>query len=200
MNPHLQSIPTAIRRPDKSFCPLTIRTYVFALLVTLGVLFYPPIVQAQTELIPNDKFADDGASWRLAAGASGAANMSVEKVDNESALCIEVQGGGKSEANSETVAMTRVYRLFGEINADANYRISFKAKSQNSRDIVSFISPEKENARVLWRTSIKIEPEWKEFSFPFVSKDSASDVVFGFTRLGDAANKFWFKDVVLTAE
>ena len=94
----------------------------------------------------------------------------------------------------------RVQRLFGEISADARYHVRFKAKAETDAGIVSFISPEKESARVLWRTVLKLDSGWKEFAFDITARDTADQCVFGFARLGGITNKYWFKDIVLTVD
>ncbi len=172
-----------------------------SVLTALGLFFCSPDLRAETELIPNDKFADDGASWTLSLAKEVAARMSVEKADNEPALCIDVEGSGEgSEASPDNIVNARVHRLFGEISAGTQYRISFKAKAEKDISIVSFVSPQKDGARVLWRMDVKLDPEWKEFAYNFTARDTANDCVFGFSRLGNIANKYWFKDVVLTAD
>lgn len=173
-----------------------------ALLVVLGLLCYCSLtLHAGNDAIPNDKFADDGASWKLAVGRDVAAKMSVEKVDNEPALRVEVTvSGDATEANPEEPVNVRVRRPFGEITSGATYRISFQAKAERDAGIVSFISSEKEGARVFWRTGVALDSDWKEFTFSFDARDTGSDCVFGFTRFANTSNKYWFKDIVVTKD
>jgi len=161
----------------------------------LGILFFlSPQLHSQTELIPNDKFSDGGASWKLSTAADAVANMSIEEVDKEPTLLIDV------ENTSDKPVDVRVQRLFGELTADKNYRVSFQAKAQEAVSIIPYIYPENQGARVLWRTEIRLEPDWKEFSFEFKGRDSSNDCVLGFSHLGKLTNKYWFKDVVLTSD
>lgn len=165
------------------------------------MLLCPANLFAGSELIPNDKFADDAISWKLSADKGATAETSVENIDNEPALCVTVTATGEeSDPAPENVVNVRVQRLFGEIAADAKCHVSFKAKAEKDIGIVAFISPEKESARVIWRTDVKLDSGWKEFAFDFTARDTANDCVFGFARLGGGTNKYWFKDIVLTAE
>ncbi len=182
----------------QSFGDLPLRK-VFVISLALLLAIFPTSLRAETELISNDKFSDDGASWKLTSGPKISANMSVEKVDGEAALCVAVDLGGEAEGAKEAV-LVRIQRLFGEINASQNYRISFQVKAEKDADIVAYVSPEKDGARVLWRNQVAAGADWKEYSFTFAGKDSVPDCVFGFARLGTISNKYWFKDIVLSAE
>ena len=164
-----------------------------ALFAGLLMAALPASLPAQSELIPNDKFSDDGASWKLSSGPKISTNMSVEKVDGEPALCVAVDMAGEAEGSKESV-LVRVQRLFGEINSGQNYRITFQAKAEKDVDIVAYVSPEKDGARVLWRNQVAVGADWKEYTFTFSGKDSAPDCAFGFARLGTISNKYWFKD------
>jgi len=88
-------------------------------MAALGLFICSPDLRAENDLIPNDKFADDGASWKLSVGKEVAARMSVEKIDDEPAHCIDVEGSGDgSEATPDNIVNARVHLLFGEISAD----------------------------------------------------------------------------------
>jgi len=154
----------------------------------------PTRALGQTELIANDKFADQGGSWELLQSKNATANLSVEQVDGEPALCVQV------EKTSDDPVDIRAQKLFGEISAGKNYRVSFKIKSQEGDEIVPYIYPKSEGARVLWRTQVKTDGDWKEYTFDFKGKDSANDCVLGFSHLGNVTNKYWFKDVTLTSD
>ena len=185
--------------PPRSFAA-RIRQGLLALVLSAAGML-PADLRAGIELIPNDKFADDGTSWKFFADKGATAEMSVEKVDNEPALCVTVTATDEeSEPSPENVVNVRVQRLFGEISADARYHVRFKAKAETDAGIVSFISPEKESARVLWRTVLKLDSGWKEFAFDITARDTADQCVFGFARLGGITNKYWFKDIVLTVD
>ncbi|CAN5340343.1 hypothetical protein BH09VER1_BH09VER1_27400 [soil metagenome] len=172
-----------------------------ALTFFVGLLLplLPASLHAETELIANDKFSDDGASWKLSNGPKITANMSVEKVDGEQALCVAVDMGGETDGAAEPV-LVRVQRLFGEVAAGKNYRVSFKAKAEKDVNIVAYVSPETDGARVLWRNEIAVGADWKEYSFTFTGRDSAPDGAFGFARLGAMTNRYWFKDIVLSED
>ena len=169
-------------------------------LAVLGLLFFSATTRAGNELIPNDKFADDGTSWKPNFAKGLDARISVEKVDGEPALCVEVSSDNESEPTPENVPLARIERIFGEISTGTAYHINFKAKADKDASIVSFVSPDKEGARVLWRMDVKLDSEWREFTYNYTGSDTASNCVFGFSRLGNSTNKFWFKDVVLTAD
>ncbi len=171
-----------------------IKTPLLALLLLAAVAAR---LGAQTELIPNDKFADDGASWSLKVPPEASASESIVDDGGEKALCIDVQ---ESPQDQKTPPDIRVQRLFGEISSEKNYRISFQAKASEPGKIVSYIYPKNEGARVLWRTEIKLDSEWKDFTYTFKGRETADNCVFGFSGLGKATNKFWFKDVVLTED
>ena len=170
-------------------------------LAVLGLCFCALSLRAGSDLIRDDKFADAGASWMLSAGKDASAKISVEKVDNEPALCVEVTvRGDATEANPDEPVNVRVRRSSGEITSGATYRVSFKAKAEKDAGIVSFITSEKESARVFWRTGVALDSEWKEFAFTFDARDSGTDCVFGFTRFANISNKYWFKDIAVTKD
>lgn len=163
-----------------------------AALATIGLAC---ALRAETELISNDKLSDDGAAWTLKTSPGAAASVSVVDDGGERSLCVEVQpAGDESAAAAQDI---RIQRLFGEIATGKHYQISFKAKSSEAAKIIPFVYPENQGARVLWRTEVKTDPEWKDFSFTFAGKDTASDCVLGFSHLGRVAGKYYFKDIVL---
>lgn len=169
----------------------------FLALLAVGIAGLAVPLLAETELITNDKFSDDGAAWALKVAASASAAMSVVSDDGEKALCIEVQDPPQDVEGTPDV---RVHRLFGEIVLEKDYRITFKAKADQPAKIVAFIYPETEGSRVLWRVETPLDPEWKEFNFSFKGRDTADNCVLGFSNLGKMGNKYFFKDIVLTAE
>lgn len=183
--------------PGRHFSDLPI--YALALFFVSLAAFYPPSVRAETELLPNDKFSDDAASWKLSNDQKISGNMFVEKVDGEPALCVAIDLGGAAE-NPGQLFMARIQRLFGEISKDKNYRISFKAKAEKDAEIVAYVSPEKDGSRVLWRNQIQVGADWKDYTFTFAGRDSVPDCAFGFARLGGTTNKYWFRDIVLTED
>ena len=166
-------------------------------LLAVGVCVLAVQLHAQTELIANDKLADDGGAWALKAAADAAASMSVVEEDGEKVLRIEVQ---EPPQGKEIPPDVRVHRLFGEIGQGKNYELSFKAKAEQPAKIVAFIYPETEGARVLWRVENSVETEWKDFHFTFTGRDTADNCVLGFSNLGKMGNKYSFKDVVLTVQ
>lgn len=182
---------TLLSFPSPSFCRFPFAGTAFALIVSCLFLAQ---TRAETELIPNDKFADDGASWALTAGQGVDATMSIEKVDDEPALSVVV------ENTTEQLVDVRLQRLFGDVSTDVGYRVTFKAKAQHDDGIVAFVSPVTEGARILWRTEIPLDVDWKEFAFTFKGNDTASGCALGFARLGKGTNKFWFKDIVLSSD
>lgn len=151
-------------------------------------------LSAETVLIANDKMADDGAAWKLMHSKGADAILSVEKVDNQQALCVEVQNDSGEEVD------VRIYRLFGEIIADNTYHVTFKARARQEVAIIPFINPVSEAARILWRVSTPLDTDWKEFHFTFKGKETANECGLGFSHLGKGTNKFWFKDIVLTMD
>jgi hypothetical protein len=151
---------------------------------------------AQSELIPNDKFADEGAAWNLQSAQDAAASLSVVDDQGEKALLVTVE----APADSENAPDVRIQRLFGLIDSGKDYHITFQAKSETPAAINPYIYPQNEGAKVLWRTTANLEPDWKEFTFTFKGRDTADNCVLGFAGLGKSGNKFWFKDVVLTAD
>lgn len=172
----------------------------FASLVATGLFCLSTQIRAGEELIPNDRFADDGASWKVVAAKELNATMLVEKVGGEPALCVEVRSPDEDEPSPDNIPVAFISRPCGEIDAGGSYHITFQAKAEKEIAIVSFIRPENEHSRILWRTDLKIDPEWREFNYSFTASDSASHCDFGFSRLGNTSNKYWFKDVVVTKE
>lgn len=165
--------------------------------LVLGTLGLTGVLCAQTELISNDKFSDGGAAWSLKVPAETNASMSVLNDAGEQALCVDVP---ENPETGKAPPDVRIQRLFGEISAEKNYQVSFQAKAADPVKIVPYIYPENEGSRVLWRTEITLNSEWKEFAFTFKGRDTADNCVLGFSHLGKMANKYWFKDVVLTAD
>lgn len=166
-------------------------------LAILTLAFFPDPLRAESELIANDKFADEGATWSLKVAPDASASMSVVDEAGEKALCIEVQAPPQDKEMAPDV---RVQRLFGEIIAGKNYHVAFKAKAAEPVKIIPYIYPEKEGARVLWRTEINLDADWKEFTYTFEGRDAADNCVLGFSHLGKTANTYWFKDVALTSD
>jgi uncharacterized protein YggU (UPF0235/DUF167 family) len=169
----------------------------FLALLAAGTLGLTVQLNAETELIANDKFADDGAAWSIKVSPDSSASLSVVADDGEKALCVDVQ---EPPQDKEAPPDVRIHRLFGEIGAEKDYKISFKAKADQPVKIIPFIYPENAGSRVLWRVETSLEPEWKEFNFTFKGRDTADNCVLGFSHLGKMANKYYFKDVTLTAE
>lgn len=155
------------------------------------------LAEAQGELIPNDKFSDDGASWTLKTGPEASAGLSVVDDAGEKALRVEVATPSEGEGGPPDV---RVQRFFGGIEKDSRYRVTFQARAEQPTKVVGYIYPENEGARVLWRAEAALEPEWKEFTLSFTGRDTADNCVLGFSQLGKMANTYFFKDVTLTAE
>lgn len=166
-------------------------------LLAFGSVCLPGILSAQTELIPDDKFSDGGAAWILKVSADTNASMTVVDDSGEQALFVEVP---ESPEEGKTPPDVRFQRLFGEISAEKNYRVSFQAKAAEAVKIIPYIYPENEGARVLWRAEITLEPDWKEFSYTLKGRETADNCVLGFSHLGKMANKYWFKNIVLTAD
>ncbi len=162
-------------------------------LVTASVIPLTPSLHAETELIANDKFSDGGGSWTLLTAPGASASLSVEQDEGEAALSVVVQ-------NDDTKPVdVRIQRVFGDIEAGKEYTATFKAKCANAAEVVAYIYPENEGSRVLWRVPIKPQPEWQEYTFTFKGKDTASNCVFGFSRMGSNNNTYSFKDIVLKA-
>ncbi len=182
----ISSLGTSARRS-----PLAALATLFAI---AGLCLCPLHLHSETVLIADDKIADEGSAWKLLAGKGAEATVSVEKVDNEPALCVEVQNDSGEEVD------VRIHRLFGEIIADNTYQVTFKAKAQQAVDIIPFINPASEAARILWRVSAPLDTGWKEFRFTFKGRETANECGLGFSHLGKGTNKFWFKDIVLTTE
>lgn len=155
------------------------------------------VLWASSDLIPDDKFADDGALWSLKTAAEATASQSVVEEGGEKSLCIEVQAPA---GDLETPPDVRVQRLFGEMVAGKNYQVSFQARAAEPAKIISYVYPENQGARVLWRTEIALDSEWKEFSYTFEGRDTAENCVLGFSNLGRMGNKYFIKDVVLTVD
>ncbi|MFZ4681677.1 MAG: hypothetical protein ACOYMS_04175 [Terrimicrobiaceae bacterium] len=171
------------------------------LLLSLGLVFAPGNLAAGTEVISNDKFSDDGASWELITDPRVNAVMAIEKVDDEPALLVDVEAETDgSGSNPEDIKRVGVQRLFGELVSERTYRLTFKAKAAKDANIVAGIWSKSNSTTPFWRTQLQILSEWKEFAFTFQSRDAVNDAVLGFVRMGDATNKYWFKDLVLTVE
>ena len=159
-----------------------------------GMLISPADLSAETEIIPNDKFADNGASWTLTTGRGAQANMSVETVDGEPALRIAV------ENSTEDEVPVGIQRRFEEIQAGKSYYVTFKAKAEQDTEVVASISPVVASNRPLWRVAVPLTMEWNEFNFTFKKDGLSTDCSFGISSLGKANNTFWIRDVVLTVE
>jgi len=174
-------------------CPL--------LFLSLGLVFAPGILTAGTDVISNDKFSDGGASWELITDPSVNAQMSVEKFDDEPALCVEVEAENDgSGSNPEDIKRVGVQHLFGELASEVTYRITFQAKAAQSADLVAAIWSKSNSTIPLWRVLLQFSSEWKDFAFTFQSREALNDGVLGFVRMGEFTNKYWFKDIVLTVE
>jgi len=158
-------------------------------------------LKASSELISNDKFSDDGASWELTTDSGVNIQMSVENVDNEPALCVEVNAlADVSGSNPDDIKRVGLRRFFGEVESGRDCRLVFKAKAAQDTSIVASISSKVNPSQPLWRTQIQIPMEWKEFTFTFQCRESVSDAVLSFARMGESTNKYWFKDIVLTID
>ncbi len=164
------------------------------LLGCAAVLAASTLLHAQNELIADDKFSDGVSSWTLQAPPSATAVMDIEKDGDDNVLFVKV------EKTSEDTDDVRFYRTFGEINQDQKYRVTFQAKADEATTIVPFIYPQGEGAKVLWRTEIKLEGDWKEYSFAFTGRETASNCVLGFSHLGKLTNKYSFKGITLKTE
>jgi len=161
---------------------------------TLGLAFQ---LNAEIELIANDKFADDGSAWALKTAPDASASMSITEDGSDKVLFVDV---AEPPQDKEQAPDVRLHRLFGEITTDKEYRISFKAKAEQPTKVISFIYPENEGSRVLWRVEVALDADWKEFNYTFKGRDTADNCVFGFSNLGKIANKYYFKDVVLSSD
>lgn len=164
------------------------------LLACAAIIAAASLAHAQTELIANDKFSDGATSWALQSSPGATAVMDVEKEDDEAVLVVKV------EKTSEDTDDVRIHRVFGDIEQGKNYRVTFKAKADTATTIVPFIYPEGMGSKVLWRVEIKLDDDWKDFSYTFVGRDTASNCVLGFSHLGKLTNKYSFKDIELVAE
>lgn len=149
---------------------------------------------AQTELIANDKFGDGATSWTLQASRGATAVMDVEKEGDEPVLFVKVE---VTEDSNDDV---RIHRVFGDIEQGKNYRLTYKAKASEATTIVPFIYPLETSNKVLFRTEIKLDDDWKEFSHTFAGRETASNCVLGFAQLGKKTNTYSFKDIELLAE
>jgi len=179
---------------DAQMTSRTFPGFLTLMVASLGLFMFALDLPAETSLIANDQIADGGTAWKLTAGKGAAATISVEKVDNEPALCVEVENDSGEEVD------VRIHRLFGEIIADNTYQVAFKAKAEQAVDIIPFINPASEAARILWRVSTPLDTGWKEFHFTFKGRETANECGIGFSHLGKGTNKFWFKDIVLTTD
>lgn len=171
-----------------------------ALLVATGLFCLSARIRAGEQLIPNDRFADDGASWKVVVAKELDATMLVEKVGGEPALCVEVHSPNEAEPSPDNIPIAFISRPCGDIDAGGSYHISFQAKAEKEISIVSFIRPENEVSRILWRAVFKIDSEWREFNYSVTVDDSGGNCEFGFSRLGDTTNKYWFKDIAVTKD
>ena len=169
----------------------------FLALLAAGTLGLATQLTAETELITNDKFADGGATWALKAAPDASATMSIAEDGADKVLFIEVS---EPPQDKDPAPDVRLHRLFGEVTTDKEYKVSFKAKAEQPTKVISFIYPENEGSRVLWRVEVALDSDWKEFNYTFKGRDTADNCVFGFSNLGKAANKYYFKDVVLSSD
>src|SRR5690349_14965724 len=131
-------------------------------LIAAGTLGLATQLPAETDLIANDGFSDGGASWALKVAPDASASMSVVDEAGEKTLLVDV---AEPPSDTQTPPDVRLHRLFGEITKDKEYKVSFKAKAAQPAKIVSFIYPETEGARVLWRVELPLESDWKDFNF-----------------------------------
>lgn len=163
-----------------------------ALLLTAFLAVESP-VRAETDLIANDKFSDSGSSWTAQAPPSATVNMTVEQIDDEPVLTVDVQKGPE-----EGVDDVRIFRVFGDIEQGREYKVSFKAKADEATTIIPFSYPQDSGARVLWRVETRLEPDWKDYQYTFKGRATESGCVLGFSHLGKLHNKYYFKDIVLS--
>lgn len=169
----------------------------FLALLAAGMFGFATQLAADTELIANDKFADGGATWALKAAQDASASMSIVEDGADKVLLVEVS---EIPQDKEPAPDVRIHRLFGEIITDKEYRVSFKAKAEQAAKVISFIYPETEGSRVLWRVETALDSDWKEYNYTFKGRDTADNCVLGFSNLGKMANKYYFKDVVLSSD
>jgi len=160
-------------------------------LLSLAALTICPL-QAETDLIANDHFSDGGGSWILNSPTGAAASTALEQEGTEPTLVVSVQN------EDEKPTDVRIHRTFGDIAAGKSYTVKFKIKAASPNEIVGFIYPENEGSRVLWRTTLKTDSEWREYSYTFKGKDNATNCVLGFAQLGKTSNTYSFKDISLT--
>lgn len=158
---------------------------------SLATLALSPL-RAETELITNDRFADGGGSWILNSPRGAAASTALEQEGEEPILVVSVQN------EDEKPTDVRMHRSFGDISAGKSYTVKFKIKATTPNEIVGFIYPENEGSRILWRTVLKTDNEWREYSYTFKGKDTATNCVLGFAQLGKTSNNYSFKDISLT--
>lgn len=161
----------------------------FVTFVFVSMMLWP--AQAETELIANDHFADGGGSWSLNSLSGAAASTSLEQEGDEPVLVVSVQN------EDEKPTDIRMQRVFGDIVAGKSYLVKFKVKATTPNEIVAYVYPENEGSRVLWRNPFKTDSDWREYSYSFKGKDTASNCVLGFAQLGKISNTYWFKDISL---
>ena len=149
-------------------------------------------IHAETELITNDHFSDGGGSWILNSPSGTAASTAMEREGDEPILVVSVQN------EDEKPTDVRMQRVFGDIVAGKSYSVKFKIKATTPNEIVAYVYPENEGSRVLWRMPLKTDSEWREYSYTFKGKDTASNCVLGFAQLGKISNTYSFKDISLT--
>jgi Carbohydrate binding domain len=162
------------------------------LLCGANLISLPATARAETELIANDHFGDGGASWTLTSIPDGLASMSIERDGKEPVLSLAVQSGDEKPPN------IRLQRTFGDIETEKTYSVKFSVKAANPTDIVAFIAPENEAARIQWRVSVKADTEWKNYSFTFKGHDTVTNCILGFSHLGQVANTYQLKDISLS--